>query len=75
LVGKHQSAGKQRNDGNRHFFPHDTLSCSNSELRRTADARETKRDVILFHSAHANVNICARQGATYALAVVGAQRP
>src|SRR4029077_5405239 len=23
MVGEHQSAGKQRNDGNRHFLPHD----------------------------------------------------
>jgi hypothetical protein len=60
LVGKHQSAGKQRNDGNRHFFPDDILSFFNSELRRTAHAEETQRDVILFHYAHANVKICAR---------------
>jgi hypothetical protein len=35
VVGEHQSAGKRRNDGNRHFFPHDIVSCLNSESRRT----------------------------------------
>ena len=32
VVGEHQSAGRQRNDADRHFFPHDILSCCNSRV-------------------------------------------
>jgi hypothetical protein len=32
VVGEHQSAGSQRNDADRHFFPHDILSCCNSRV-------------------------------------------
>jgi hypothetical protein len=27
MAGEHQSASKQRSDGNRHFIPHDIFSC------------------------------------------------
>jgi hypothetical protein len=35
VVGKHQSATKERNDGNCHFLPHDILSCCNSGSGRS----------------------------------------
>jgi hypothetical protein len=35
VVGEHQSAAKERNDGNCHFLPHDILSCCNSGSGRS----------------------------------------
>jgi hypothetical protein len=35
VVEEHQSAAKERNDGNCHFLPHDILSCCNSGSGRS----------------------------------------